>query len=91
MALGLEVSKPILDMKAAQAVLQMRSAFDMTESIAKWLQNHPVLEAVDPLVNEFGYTSDEAYTIRQYFEGFDAIRINNQTLIDVGRKMTGLE
>ncbi|QBZ73581.1 hypothetical protein SEA_ROSAASANTEWAA_17 [Streptomyces phage RosaAsantewaa] len=91
MGLGLEVTKTVLDGKAAQAVLEMRSALDKTESIAKWLANHPVVDTVDPLIAEFGYTNDEAYVLRFYFESVDNIRINNANLIDTGRKMTGLE
>lgn len=91
MGLGLEVSKPILDMKAAQAVLELRSALDKTEAIASWLANHPVVDGVDPLIAEYGYTADEAYILRFYFEGVDAIRVNNPNLISTGRKMTGLE
>lgn len=91
MSLGIEVSKAVLDSKAARAVLDMRSAMERTESIAKWLANHPVVETVDPLIADFGYSSDEAYALRYYFESFDAIRTANTTLIDIGRKMTGLE
>lgn len=91
MALGLEVNKQILNVKAAQAVLELRSALDKTEALAKWLVNHPVIDAVDPLVADYEYTADEAYVLRFYFESVDAIRINNPNLIDVGRKMTGLE
>ena len=91
MGLGLEVSKPVLDMKAAQAVLQLRAALDAHETVAAWLGNHPVVEAVDPLIEEFGYTADEAYVLRFYFEGVDQIRTANPNLISTGRKMTGLE
>lgn len=91
MGIGLAVDKQILDQRAAQAVLEMRSALDKTEAIAKWLANHPVVEAVDPLIEVFGYTADEAYILRLYFESVDAIRTNNTNLIDTGRKMTGLE
>lgn len=91
MGLGLEVNKNVLDMKAAQAVLELRSALDKTEAIAKWLANHPVVDTVDPLVVDFGYTADEAYALRSYFESVDSIRTGNSNLIDIGRKMTGLE
>jgi len=91
MGLGLEVSKQVLDMKAAQAVLELRSALDKTEAITTWLANHPVVDGVDPLIADFGYNVDEAYVLRFYFEGVDAIRIANPNLIAVGRKMTGLE
>jgi hypothetical protein len=92
MGLGLEVTKEILNMKAAQAVLELRSALDKHEAIASWLANHPVVEAVDPLTEPgFNFTVDEAYALRLYFEGVDGIRVNNPSLIAVGRKMTGLE
>ena len=91
MGLGLEVTKQVLDMKAAQAVLELRSALDKTEAITAWLANHPVVEGTDPLIADFGYTTDEAYALRMYFEGVDAIRVNNPNLISTGRKMTGLE
>lgn len=92
MGLGLEVNKTILDNKAAEAVLQLRSGLDKHESIAAWLANHPIVDSVDPLtVEPFGYTADEAYALRFYFEGVDAIRVNNPNLIATGRKMTGLE
>ena len=91
MTVGLEVTKSVLDSKCAYAVLEMRQALDKTESIAKWLTNHPVVEGVDPLIADMGYTADEAYVLRVYFESIDAIRTNNANLIDIGRKMTGLE
>lgn len=92
MALGYDVNKGTLDMKAAQAVLSLRSAFDQIENIAKFLANHPIVNTVDPLAGEpFGYTTDEAYALRLYFDNFDMVRTANATTFDVGRKMTGLE
>lgn len=91
MGLGLNVDKPTFDMKAAQAVLELRSALNKHEAIASWLANHPIVDAVDPLVTEFGYNADEAYAIRLYFEGVENLRVNNTNLTSVGRKMTGLE
>ncbi len=92
MGLGLEVTKPVLDMTAATAVLDLRKALDKHEAIATWLANHPVVEGVDPLTSDpYNYTTDEAYALRLYFEGVEAIRVANPTLISVGRKMTGLE
>lgn len=90
MSLGYKVDKNILDMKAAQAVLILRQAFDQVEIIAKWLTNHPN-SGTDPLVTEFSYTADEAYALRVFFETFDGIRTANQTTFDIGRKMSGLE
>jgi hypothetical protein len=91
MGLGLNVDKPTFDMKAAQAVLELRSALDKHEAIAAWLVNRPVADGVDPLVSEFGYDADEAYAIRLYFEGVENIRVSNSNLTTVGRKFTGLE
>lgn len=90
MALGFEITKPILDQKAAEAVLAVRKALDKVENVAKWLSNHPNGET-DPLVTDFGYTLDEAYALRLYFETVDSIRVNNVAISDIGRKMTGLE
>lgn len=92
MGLGLEVNTQILNQRAAQAVLELRSALDKHEAIAAWLANHPVVDAVDPLTEpEFGYDVDEAYAIRMYFEGVENIRVTNTNLTSVGRKFTGLE
>lgn len=91
MGLGLTVDKPTLDMKAAQAVLELRSALDKHEAIAAWLANRPVVNGTDPLESEFGYNADEAYAIRLYFEGVENIRVSNSNLTTVGRKFTGLE
>lgn len=91
MGLGLEVNKNVLDMKAAQAVLELRVAFDKIENIAKWLANHPSDATNEPLVTNFGYNADEAYALRLFFETFNTIRINNASMFDTGRKITGLE
>lgn len=91
MTLGLDVNKQSLDAKAAQAVLALRDALDKIESISAWLANTPVVENVDPLIAVFGYTDDEAYALRLFFGNIAALRTANQSTIDVGRKMTGLE
>jgi hypothetical protein len=92
MAIGLEVNKQVLDMKAAQAVIRLREAFEDVEAIAAWLANHAVIDGVDPLTSEpFGYDADEAYALRFYFETFNAIKNANTNAFDAGRKMTGLE
>lgn len=94
MAIGFDVTKTTLDQRSAQTVLMVRSAFDQVETVAKWLANHPNPgpdNTNDPLVTDFGYTTDEAYAMRNYFETFDSIRTNNAATFDTGRKMTGLE
>lgn len=88
--LGYEVNKGILDTKSAQAVLALRDAFDRIETMAKWLTNHPN-GGTDPLIESFGYTADEAYAMRIYFETFETVRVNNAATFDIGRKMSGLE
>lgn len=92
MALGREVNKSILDTRVAEAVLALREAMEDSESIAKWLANNPVHEGVDPLtLDPFMYSVDEAYLVRLYFEQVEALRVANQNLADLGRKMTGLD
>jgi hypothetical protein len=92
MTLGFDVNKQMLDAKAAQAVLAMRSALEKVEALQAWLANHPTVDGVDPLTAEpFGYSEDEAYALRLYFGTVDGIRTSNTAMSDVGRKMTGLE
>lgn len=92
MSIGIEVNKQILDLKAAQAVLGLREAFDDVEAIAKWLSIHPVVEGADPLTEDpFNYTADEAYALRFFFETFNAVKNANTNAFEAGRKMTGLE
>lgn len=89
--LGYGVDKSTLNHKSADAVIALRVAFDKVETLAKWLTNHPKENDIDPLVEEFAYTDDEAYALRLFFETFDSIRKNNASTFDVGRAMTGLE
>jgi hypothetical protein len=90
MSLGFDVTKPILDQKAAQAVLAVREAFDQVETVTKWLANHPN-PGTDPLTQDpFNYTADEAYALRNYFETMDGVRTTQAATLDIGRKMTGL-
>lgn len=91
MPIGYEVNASIFNTKVAEAVLAMRSALSKVEGIAAWLTNNPVVDGVDPLVADFGYTADEAYAARIYFETVDGIRVNNTNITAIGRKMTGLE
>jgi hypothetical protein len=92
MALGYNVDKGTLDMKAASTVLQLRQAFDNVEAIAAWLGNHPSNGGNDPLTGEgFGYSADEAYVLRSFFETMEGVRTSNAAVFETGRKMTGLE
>lgn len=88
---GLEVNRNLLDMRAAEAVLLVRNAFDKIEGLAKWLANNSVVDGVDPLVTNFEYTADEAYLIRFVFETLENLRVSNTGLFETSRKLTGLE
>lgn len=89
--LGYNVDQGTLNMKAASAVIMLRSAFDQIENIAGWLANHPKSGNVDPLVTDYNYTADEAYALRIFFETMQSLRTTNQATFEIGRKMTGLE
>lgn len=91
MTLGYDVNKGTLDMKAASAVIELRDAFEHVETVAKWLANHPKDGDTEPLVIDFGYTADEAYVLRIFFETFESVRIANDNTFEIGRKITGLE
>lgn len=92
MTLGIEVTPQMLNAKAAQAVIAVRTALEKVETIQAWLANQPVVDNVDPLTEApFNYTVDEAYAMRLYFGTVDNIRTSNPSISDAGRKMTGLE
>lgn len=93
---GLQVTKDLLDLKSAQAVLAVREAFDQVETIFEYLATVPAnAEGGDPLTlpldqgGKFGYTADEAYLIRFVFESLHGLAV--QPILDTGRKLTGLE
>jgi len=94
--LGIQVDRNTIDRKASAAVLNLRSAFEQVETINEWLTNNPTTtdgsgSTVDPLINTYQYSSDEAYALRLFFQTTDGIRTANQSTWDIGRKMTGLE
>lgn len=89
---GMDVNRNLLDMRAAEAVLLLRNALAKVESVAKWLSNNPVEAGVDPLtIGDFNYTPDEAYLLRFVFESLEGLRVSNDNLSEVSRKLTGLE
>jgi hypothetical protein len=91
-SLGFNVTKDMLDNKAAQAVMAMRSALEKIQAIQAWLANQPDVDGVDPLTSApFGYSADEAYALRLYFGTVDGMRTANAATSELGRKMTGLE
>jgi hypothetical protein len=93
MSLGYDVNKGTLDMKAAQAVLMLRQSFDEVRAVANWLANHPSNGTdPDPLTQDpFGYTADEVYILRSFFETMETVRTANEATFETGRKITGLE
>lgn len=91
MSAGYEVTKSDLDVKVAEAVLALRTAFDKVETVQAWLVNKPEVNGVDPLTEApFSYTVDEVYLIRLVFGDFDYMRLNAATALANGRKLTGL-
>jgi hypothetical protein len=92
MSVGNTVNKSILDIKAGQAVVALRFAFDLCETVDKFLVNTPMnSDNTDPLVTVFGYTADEAYALRLVFQTIEGVRTANQTTWDTARKISGLE
>lgn len=92
MALGYDVSKGILDMKAAQTVIMLRQAFDNVTAVFTWLSNHPVSNGIDPLMQDpYGYTADEAYVLRSFFETMNTVRTQNAAAFNTAHKISGLE
>lgn len=88
---GIGVNRTSIDARTSEAIITLRSAFEKIQNVTKFLSNIPVVGGVDPLVDVYGYTTDEAYAIRVAFEGFDAGRIGLAYSFDVGSKLTGLE
>ncbi len=92
MAFGTEVYKGAADMRMAEAMLNVRQAFDKIHNVRGFLENHPVVEGVDPLTTEpFNYTADEAAFIRTTFEAFDDLAADNAELFALTRRFTGLD
>lgn len=88
---GIEVTRPVMDVRLGEAGLSVRDAFYKVDNIYYWLQNNPNSGDADPLVTGFGYTADEAYLIRVTFEGLKNLKTNNDSLLSNLRKLTGLE
>lgn len=89
--LGYYVDVSTINQAAAQCALSMRNAFQAVDMMNGWLADHPVVSGTDPLVATFGYSVDEAYAIRLYFQSMGTLRSQNQSIFDIGRKFTGLQ
>lgn len=87
---GLEVSRALLDAKAAEALLELRNAYDKATVVRGWLELHPIdTDGTDPLtVEPFSYTATEASNIRTVFDQLGKLQID--TLADLARPLTGL-
>lgn len=87
---GYNIDQTLVTSKAMQAVHSLRTSFELVETYAAWLANIPVVNDVDPLIAVYGFTTDEAYTMRFFFETMENVRTSNETAFDIGRKITGL-
>lgn len=91
---GFTVSRELLDMKAGEAVLHIREAFENADIVNSFLKQNPSNGPDGDLLTKpvedggFGYTADEAYLIRVVFEGFDALNV--EPILEMGSKLTGL-
>lgn len=101
---GFNVNRPLLDQKAAEAVIAVREALDRVSIVNDFLASVPAdAPGGDPLTlsttptdsanpnsapGKFGYTEDEAYLLRYLFGGLDSIDVG--ALLQDGRKLTGL-
>lgn len=89
--LGVDVSQYTINAKASDAVMSLRLAFDKVETFSKWLALNPNTPETDPLVEKFGFTVDEAYLLRLFFQNFETVRLETAAQLEIGRNMTGLE
>jgi len=91
---GSPVDRNLLDAKASEAVVSVRNAFRKVETLQTFLANNPIPDngaGVDPLVDDFGYNTDEAYLLRLVFGDLYYLNDNINTIMRNGRKLTGLE
>lgn len=88
---GIEVNRNVIDVRTGEAIMSLRTAFRQVRNITAFLANNPGAGETDPLVVEYGYTTDEAYLIRLVFEHFDGVRNANEDMLNTARKLTGLE
>ena len=92
---GLKVTRELLDMRSAEAILAVREAVAKIETINAFLATVPSGgEGGDPLTDPegaFKYNEDEAYLMRYLFEQLHTVRPQVDPILEAGRKLTGLE
>jgi len=88
---GMAVTRDSIDFKTAQAILDLRSAFEKVRHIQQFLVNSPVVNTVDPLVGTYNYSVDDAYAIRLIFQTFNQVRTDQDSMFVIASKLTGLE
>lgn len=87
---GVEVTRSSLDMASSNAVKAWRDAKILSERIFFWLADHPVVENVDPLMQEpYNYSADDAYLLRFVFGGLHDL--DTDSPLTAGRKLTALD
>lgn len=89
--IGSEVQSYTINQKASSTAVALRDVFFRIETIAEWLELHPKVNGVDDPLLTYGFTEDEVSLLRQYFTGMNDLRLANQALFDLGRRLTGLE
>lgn len=93
MALGYYIDQMSINGRTVNALITLRNAYDVIESFASFIRLHDPEEgsSVDPLVEKFGYTVEEATILRDVFLGLDQARVDNEEIFAKARKITGLE
>lgn len=83
-------NQALINSKAAQAVHSLRTGFEMVNTYAAWLANQPVVNGADPLETIYGFSADEAYVLRTFFETMSQVSTTSQPAFELGQKITGL-
>lgn len=71
---GYDVSRALIDQKAAEAVAAMRETLERVRTLRAFLVDHPGYDDTSLLVTQYGYTPDEAYLLHATFQELDTAR-----------------
>ena len=86
-----EVTKQVVEAKAAEAILLLRHAFGKVKVFRDWLADNPGYDADSYLVKELGFDEGMAYSLHLVFDELDSARIDLAPTMAVARKFTALE